>query len=131
MPVPTRVRTSPTRSYSPNRRLQRQANTRLLCSASHQDDITSLLSRMMDTNQCNITGPEPRTSPLATTPIEEDEGSDSTECTSRRTSITNLKKGVEYRRASDMRRTGASICKNGRFRTKDKAHARQRSGMKA
>lgn len=125
MPVPSRARTAPARSYSPGRRMQRQANTRLLCTASHQDDIASLLSRMIDTNQCNITSRQSRPSPPASR-SEDDEGYDSTECSSRRTSVVNLK----YRRASDMHRTGASICKDARFR-KDKAHVRQRSGGKA
>lgn len=128
MPVPSRVRTAPERSYSPGRRLQRQANTRLLCSASHQDDIASLLSRMVDNDQCNITTREPRTSPSAAR-SSDDEGYESTGCSSRRTST--VKRGLEYRRASDMRRTGASICKDARFRHKDKTHSRQRSGGKA
>lgn len=126
-PEVARSRTFPSRPHSPSRRMQRQVNTRLLCSMSHAKDIASLVSRMVDCKeQCNVS------SGTATSSIEEDEGYNSSEttlCQSRRSSMAPSKvsrSGLEYRRSSDFKTTGAYVSKAMRFR-KDKKHKRIRS----
>lgn len=123
-PELSRSRTSPHRSHSPSRRLQRQINARLLCSMSHAKDIASLVSRMVDCKeQCTVTSPG-----NATPSIEEDEGYNSSEnamSQSRRSSMApaRVRSGLEYRRSSDFKTTGAYISKATRFR-KDRKHKR-------
>lgn len=127
MSPPTRVRTAPARSYSPSRRLQRQAQTRMLCSGTHHKDIAVLLEGMIDSSeQCSITKrPSFR---------DEDEGYDSAEAGdrvgSRRSSAVLSRRPTDYRRASDLNRTGASISKSIRFRSKEKSLRSQRSSDK-
>jgi hypothetical protein len=134
-----RVRTAPVtgRSTSPtSRRLQRQTNSRLLCSATHHKDIASLLERMVNTSeQCSVAPPTSLAVP--THPTEDDEGYDSAEderepssVAARKVSVVVLRRGAEFRRASDFRKTGASISKDVRFRNREKSHLRQRSGDK-
>lgn len=123
-PEVSRSRTFPQRPHSPSRRLQRQVNTRLLCSMSHAKDIAALVSRCKD--QCNVIS-----SGSVSPSVEEDEGYNSSENTvsqSRRSSMVpaKVRSGMEYRRSSDFKTTGAYVSKATRFR-KDKKHKRIRS----
>lgn len=126
-PAVSRSRTCPQRPHSPSRRLQRQVNTRMLCSMSHAKDIASLVSRMVDCKeQCTVVSPG-----SATPSIEEDEGYNSGETSmpqSRRSSMAPVKPraGFEYRRSSDFKTAGAYVNKATRFR-KDRKHKRIRS----
>ena len=127
----SRARITPTRSYSPTRRVQRQSGTRLLCaSQNHAKDIAELLSRMVSSSeQCSIVAP-----PDAMPSQEEadDEGYNSgngggeTATSSRRGTISS-KRSMDFRRAR--KSVGAAaIAKDVRFRgTKDKGHRRHRS----
>ena len=122
-----RSRLLPQRSHSPSRRIQRQLNTRLLCSVSHHRDIATLVARMVESNdQCS-------TAPLSPTSLvnvpEPDEGYSSSDepmtATSRRSSVATVKRS-EYRRSSDLKLGGACVSKNIRFR-KDRGHRRSRN----
>ncbi|OQO11902.1 hypothetical protein B0A48_03629 [Cryoendolithus antarcticus] len=125
---------SSARPQSPTRRQQRQANSRLLCSATHHKDIAALLMRMLESkDQCSITPPDSLSRAATRETSNEDEGYNSEDDveetlrpTSRRPSLAALK----FRRASDYRKTGASVNKEVRLRTKDKVHRRQRSDEK-
>lgn len=116
------------RSHSPSRRLQRQAQTRMLCNMSHAKDISALVSRMVDDkDQCTI-----RSGSVSPT-TEDDEGYTSSgdplaASESRRSSMATTKARLEhsYRRSSDMKTMGAYVSKATRFR-KDKKHKRVRS----
>ena len=124
----SRSRTFPQRPHSPSRRHQRQVNTRLLCSSTHHRDIAALVSRMVDSKeQCSITPPGPMT---PNSVEDEDEGYDSGEdtsmSTSRRPSIATLKSRSDFRRNSDLKRTGACVNKSIRLR-KHRHHRRVRT----
>ena len=118
----SRSRTFPQRPQSPSRRMQRQANARLLCSATHHRDIAALVSRMVESqDQCSITPPG------SSTPTHDDEGysSDSEEAitgmsSSRRTSLAPIKSRTDYSRSSDRRASRVSVGKDIRFRKNDK-----------
>ncbi|KAF7189014.1 hypothetical protein HII31_09637 [Pseudocercospora fuligena] len=119
----SRSRTLPARPHSPSRRMQRQANTRLLCSTTHTKDIEALVSRMVACqDQCEVN------SDSASPTIEvDDEGYDSPDANqSRRSSIAVQKTRFDYRRSSDMRATGARVNKTVRCK-KDQKHRRIRS----
>ncbi|KXT09178.1 hypothetical protein AC579_8405 [Pseudocercospora musae] len=116
-------RTPPARPHSPSRRLQRQANTRLLCSSTHTKDIEALVSRMVACeDQCEVN------SDSASLTIEvDDEGYDSSDANqSRRSSIAVQKTRFDYRRLSDRRTTGARVNKTVRCK-KDQKHRRIQS----
>jgi hypothetical protein len=114
----SRSRTFPQRSQSPPRRIQRQMNSRLLCSTSHHREIAAIVSRMVESNeQCSITPPD------STMPAHEDEGysSDSDEpmngpSSSRRSSVATIKSRPDFRRSSDYKSGGTCVTKNVRFR---------------
>ena len=120
----SRSRTFPQRPHSPSRRIQRQVNTRLLCTPSHRRDVAALVARMVETEeQCSVM-----------TPVPEDEGYDSSDDTvvmptARRASIATAKSRQDYRRSSDLNTTGACVSKSVRFR-KDR-NRRIRSSEKA
>ena len=124
----SRSRTFPQRPHSPSRRVQRQLNTRLLCTTSHHRDIAALVARMVNSKeQCSITPPESMTP----TEIEnEDEGYDSGEdtmaSTPRRQSVASTKSKSGYKRSSDLKNGGACVSKNIRLR-KDRHHRRNRT----
>ncbi|KAK5170958.1 uncharacterized protein LTR77_004102 [Saxophila tyrrhenica] len=113
----SRSRTYPRRAQSPSRRMQRQVNTRLLCSTSHHRDIAALVSRMVESSdQCSIAPPG------SLTPTHEDEGysSDNDEqmsglSASRRPSLAMSKSRSDLRRGSR-----ASVSKDVRFRKNEK-----------
>ena len=132
-PPVSRSRTFPMRAHSPSRRSARQVNTRLLCSASHHNDIAALVARMVQSGeQCSVTPPQSLSRPSSRD--QEDEGYDSSEeplaSTSRRSSVATLRRGMDYRRASELRTTGACVSKATRLQ-KDKKHKRLRSGEKS
>jgi len=128
----------PARPHSPSQRLQRQANARLLCSASHHRDISALVARMVESSdQCSVSAPPEvlpsavaaasttsSSSTMATTP--EDEGYDSCEdgsspaytmSSARRPSGLAARPKLLYRRSSDMKTlTGACVSKTARQR---------------
>ena len=55
-------------------RMQRQANVRMQCSASHTKDISVLVQSMIeDGDQCNICDPKSRSSSSASSTVDEDE----------------------------------------------------------
>lgn len=123
----SRSRTFPQRAYSPSRRTQRQANTRLLCSATHRQELAALVGRMVERNeQCSITPPE-----------TEDEGYNSAGDSpkSRRSSVATAQLSrpqMSYRRNSDMRTSGCCVRKDVRFRKgSEKNHRRIRSSEKS
>ena len=128
----SRSRTFPQRPQSPSRRVQRQLNTRLLCSASHHRDIAALVTRMVDSNeQCSITPPG------STTPtrVEHDDegyssGNEPALPTSRRSSVATARTRPEFRRSSDYKSGGTCVSKNIRFRKND-SHRRIRSSEKS
>lgn len=136
-PVSPRSRTCPqrsTRAQSPPHRSHRQANARLLCSASHHRDIAALVSRMVQSNdQCSV-NPPPDSSSATAANLEADEGYDSSEGSigieTRRSSYAASRQRLEYRRSSDMKTTGACVSKNTRFR-KGTGHSRVRSSGEA
>lgn len=117
------TRTMPSRSHSPSRRVQRQVNTRLLCSAIHTKDIEHLVSRMVDCKeQCEV-----RSDSVSQIVEADDEGYDSPDANqSRRSSVAVQKTRLDYRRPSDMRATGARVSKAVRCK-KDQKHRRIRS----
>ena len=125
----SRARTFPQRPHSPSRRVQRQLNTQLLCSASHHRDIAALVSRMVDSkDQCSITPPGSMT---PTRSEDEDEGYDSGEdsimsTTFRRSSVATVRSRNDSRRGSDLKNGGACVNKNIRFR-KDRNYRRVRN----
>lgn len=105
------------RSFS-NTRLQRQVNTRLLCTASHHRDISALVARMIDSgDQCDISSPDPSETSLT---IDEDEGYNSSEDISRRSSTVATRPRLEYRRSSDCSRIGTCVTKPVRLRKETK-----------
>ncbi|KXL46242.1 hypothetical protein M433DRAFT_144558 [Acidomyces richmondensis BFW] len=128
----------PARPHSPSQRLQRQLNSRLLCSTSHHRDISALVAQMVESNeQCSISPPEAMSAPAAV----DDEGYDSSDGSysgssltpvqshshSRRSSLAASKQRLEYRRSSDITKAaGACVTKGARFR-KDKKHSRKPS----
>ena len=121
------ARTFPQRAHSPSRRAQRQLNTRLLCTASHQRDISSLVANMVDSHdQCLVASPDSFTS----TTVDDDEGYNSgnevTMTTSRRSSVATIRSRHDYRRSSDLKANAACVSKSIRFR-KDRHHRRVRS----
>ena len=126
----SRARTFPMRAQSPSRRTQRQLNTRLLCSASHHQDVAALVARMVDEGvQCSIT-PSGSTSPTRTE--DEDEGYktasdvDMVLPASRRSSVAPVRPRMGSRTGSDLRSGGAHVNKNIRQR-KDRSYRRVRS----
>lgn len=94
---------------------------------SHAKDIAKLVSRMVECKeQCNVVSPG-----NVSLSVEDDEGYNSGEYTpsqSRRSSMVpaKVRSGLEYRRSSDFKTTGAYVSKAARFR-KDKKHRRVRS----
>ncbi|CAK3757007.1 Hypothetical predicted protein [Lecanosticta acicola] len=125
--IMSRSRTVPSRSHSPSRRIQRQLNTRLLCSISHARDISSLLNRMVDDKeQCNILSQASLSSP-----VEVDEGYNSSDARpiiaeSRRSSVAVSRTRMEFRRSSELKTTCARVAKPVQIR-KRKDHKRIRS----
>lgn len=124
----SRSRTFPQRPHSPSRRMQRQLNTRLLCTTSHHRDIAALVARMVNSKeQCSITPPG---SGSPTRAEVEDEGYDSgegpTTTSTRRSSVATIKSRTDYRRSSDLKNGGACVSKNIRLR-KDRNHRRIRT----
>ncbi|QIW98051.1 hypothetical protein AMS68_003569 [Peltaster fructicola] len=115
LPPVQRVRSAPLRSMSPTRRrTDRQANARLLCSATHHRDIAALVTKMItQQEQCSVCPPS-----AITSAVDDDEVDLSP--LSRQSSGLSITRSKEYRRPSDMRKTGASICKDIRLR-KDKS----------
>ena len=127
----SRARVTPTRSYSPTRRVQRQSGTRLLCSSqNHAKDIAALVSRMVSSSeQCSVVAPP---DVLPSNEEADDEGYNSgnggdESMTSSRRGTLSSKRSMDFRRAR--KSVGAAaIAKDIRFRgTKDKGHRRQRS----
>ena len=120
-----RSRTFPARPSSPSRRTQRQVNSRLLCTSSHRQELLSLVSRMVESNdQCSI-------SPTET----EDEDYTSESPKSRRSSVAvgrPSRPDAGYGRGADMRVSGACVSKDTRFRRgSERKHQRLRSSEKA
>lgn len=117
----SRSRTFPQRPHSPSRRIQRQVNTRLLCSASHHRDIAALVSRMVDSNeQCSVLSSGSRS------PTNDDEGygSDGDQhmsgaAATRCSSTTTIRTRPEFRRSSEYKSSGSSVTKNVRQRKND------------
>lgn len=108
----------PQRPHSPSRRTQRQANARLLCSASHREEIAALMERMVNSEeQCLIS---PSSAPL-TPPLQDDEGYNTgddsiSETISRSSSIVVVPTRADRRRASDLVAGGACVSKSIRLR---------------
>lgn len=123
---PTRSRTFPQRPHSPSRRIQRQVNTRLLCTASHHRDIAALVARMVNSGeQCEVSPPDSITPPNGD---DEDEGYNSSEDSqdgrSRRPSIAASRPRLSYRRSGELAGSGACVSKDVRFR-KDRKRPRR------
>lgn len=122
-----RSRTVPQRPHSPSRRMQRQVNTRLLCSMSHAKDISSLLDKMLEEKeQCNVLSQS-----TLSAPVEVDEGYNSSDAAtglseSRRSSIAISRSRMEFRRSSELKSTCARVSKPVQVR-KRKEHKRIRS----
>lgn len=119
----------PSRSHSPSQRARRQANARLLCTPDHREDISALVARMVRSNdQCSVN--QPLDSMASSAAIDEDEGYDSSEgltpVRSRRSSLAASKIRAEFRRSSDMKKTGACVNKTTRMR-RDERHSHRRS----
>ncbi|KAI6791351.1 hypothetical protein KC361_g7373 [Hortaea werneckii] len=136
LPQVSRSQTTPIpRAHSPSTRIRRQANARLLCSSTHREDITALVARMVQSNdQCSVNPPPDSLSTSAV--IDEDEGYDSsneslTPVQSRRCSITTSRSRVDFRRSSDMKKTGACVMKAARMRREKSGYARNRSAEKS
>lgn len=118
----------PSRPLSQQRsqsRTRRQMAARLLCSTAHHKDIASLVSRMVESGeQCSVSTP---TSQNAVTEDEAyDEGYDSSDATSRRSSLAVSRSRLDYRRSSEMKTSSACVSKAVRFR-KEKQHRPIRS----
>lgn len=119
-----RIQSARVRCPSPfRRRIDRQANARLLCSAAHHRDIAALVTKMItEQEQCLVCPPS-----TITSAADEDDTADFTPL-SRQSSSLSITRSKDYRRPSDLRKTGASICKDIRLR-KDKPR-RQKSTEK-
>lgn len=137
------ARTPRARAHSPTRRVQRQSNGRLLCSASHHKDIAALVSRMVARgDQCSVAAApgighgmlgEAAGAGLMvpSTAADDDEGYDSSEYfepapRSRQSSSAMPRHRLEYRRSSEFKSTtGACVNKAIRLR-KDRSRTRRK-----
>lgn len=120
------IRSRPLPQQRSQSRTQRQVGARLLCSSSHHKEIAALVSRMVQSGeQCSVTAST--VSQGAVTEDEGfDEGYDSSDATSRRSSLAVPKSRLDYRRSSEMKTSGSCVSKAVRFR-KDKQCKRIRS----
>ncbi|CZT20134.1 uncharacterized protein RCC_05991 [Ramularia collo-cygni] len=123
----TRSRTLPQLQQRSHSRTQRQASARLLCSTSHHKDIASLVSKMVESKeQCSVTA----SADSHALSIEGDgglacdEGYDSSDAKSRRSSLAVPRTRLDYRRSSDLKTTGACVNKAVRFRNKQQKRIR-------
>ena len=128
-----RGRAAPARSYSPNRRNQRQTATRLLCASQHHaKDIAALVSRMVaSSEQCTVVPPPDS---IPTQDEADDEGYNSANAGDELVTLSHRstvsRRDIDCRRAFDSRKIpgAAAIAKDIRFRGKDRAgHRRHRS----
>jgi hypothetical protein len=72
--LPARPQLSTARMNSATLRMQRQANVRMQSSLAHIKDISSLVDKMIQVDQCNVWEPKSKPQPPAAT--DEDEGVD-------------------------------------------------------
>ncbi|KAL1612901.1 hypothetical protein SLS60_001131 [Paraconiothyrium brasiliense] len=72
--IPGRPNLSTARMNSATLRMQRQANVRMQSSLAHIKDISSLVEKMIEVDQCNVY--ESKSKSLSSMPTEEDEGVD-------------------------------------------------------
>lgn len=72
IPLRPKLSLSTMRMNATTLRMQRQANVRMQSSLAHIKDISSLVDKMIQVDQCNVC--EPKSKPLSPAAVQDDEG---------------------------------------------------------